>query len=72
MSAVLQAYSLSLSHQGPLDVQKNGSRDFPGGQWLRLHGSSAGAQVWSLVGELRSCMPHSQKQSETNRKDGSR
>ena len=27
-------------------------------QWLRLHASTAGAQVRSLVGELRSCMPH--------------
>ena len=26
-------------------------------QWLRLHASSAGARVLSLVGELRSHMP---------------
>ena len=31
VSTVLQADSLPLSHQGPLDVQKSGSRDFPGG-----------------------------------------
>ena len=27
--------------------------DFPGGLWLRLHTSTAGEQVWSLVRELR-------------------
>ena len=28
-------------------------------QWLGLHAFAAMAQVQSLVGELRSCMPHS-------------
>ena len=30
-------------------------------QWLRLHLPMQGAQVQSLVGEVRSHMPHSQK-----------
>ena len=27
-------------------------------QWLKLHTSTLGARVWSLIRELRSCMPH--------------
>ena len=42
-------------------------------QWLILWGFNAETQVWSLVGELRSCMPHSsakknyKKQRETRK-----
>ena len=27
-------------------------------QWLRLQASTAGAGIWTLVGELKSCMPY--------------
>ena len=30
-------------------------------QWLRLHHPMQGVQIWSLVGELRSHIPHGQK-----------
>ena len=38
--------------------------DFLMVQWLRLHASTAEAQVWSLVGELRSDKLHSVAQNK--------
>ena len=36
-------------------------------QWLRLHTSTAGGQVWSLVRELRFGMPHSTAKTLKNK-----
>ena len=35
-------------------------------QWLRCYTSTAGAWVWSLVGELRSPIPHGQRRKKKN------
>ena len=43
--------------EGLLFFQKKFSRTSPVVQWLRLHASTAGAQVRSLVWEIRSRMP---------------
>ena len=48
--------------------------DFPGGQWLRLHASIAGAWVQFLVRELRSHMPcgsTTTKKKQTGRNENS-
>ena len=40
---------------------KSQERDFPGGPVVKTWPSNAGARVQSLVGELRSHMPHDQR-----------
>ena len=42
--------------------------DFPGGPVMGLHLPMPGLQVQSLVGQLGSHMPHSQKTKEKNPK----
>ena len=44
------------------------SRNFLSGQWLYLHLSMQGVWVWSLVGELRSHMPHGWKDQKHKQK----
>ena len=48
------------------NIQKG--RTFPSFQWLRLCLPMQGMQVWSLVGELRSHMPCSQKSQNIKQK----
>ena len=43
--------------------KKKNSLEF---EWLGLHASTAGAQVWSLVGELRSRMPCGAAKKKSN------
>ena len=50
----------------PLEEHRNVPQDCPTQtslvvQWLRLHLAMQGVQIRSLVGELRSHMPHGQK-----------
>ena len=74
--------STNYKHRGAIELQKSFYsyflswktqrqrkyyRDFPGGPVVKTLPSSVGGVVWSLVGELRSHMPCSQKTKTWNR-----